>query len=42
MRAFWMSLAVLVAITAISVVGLQAVDMSAAEIYSSTHGNVRM
>lgn len=42
MRAFLMSLAVLTVITAVSAVGLQAVNMSAAEVYSSKHGNIRM
>lgn len=42
MRAFLMSLAALVAITIVAAIGLNAVDMSAGEVYSSKNGNVRL
>ena len=42
MKAFLMSLAALAAITVVAAVSLNAVDMSAGEIYSSKSGNVRL
>ncbi|MFQ5626460.1 MAG: hypothetical protein ACE5FM_07400 [Methyloligellaceae bacterium] len=42
MKAFVMGIVGLAAITAIAAIGLDALDMSAEQIYSSTMGNVRL
>jgi hypothetical protein len=42
MKAFVMGMAALAVVTAIAAVGLNAVDMSASQIYSSKSGNVRL
>lgn len=42
MKAFLIGMAALVVITVIAAVGLNAVDMSASEVYSSKSGNVRL
>ncbi len=42
MKAFVISMIGLAAITVIAAIGLGAIEMSAADIYSSTSGNVRL
>lgn len=42
MKAFWMGMVALVAITAAAAVGLNSIDMSAGSVYSSQSGNVRL